>query len=136
MDGFRKWIARSISNTGSVWAPRRFLRRPGRWWWMPIRAVRTEAMNSNFEELLAVFNANNVRYLIVGGHAVMLYTEPRYTKDLDIWVETGAGNAARVGRQELLRNKPGATDGEVELCFELVDEGPNNMDDPVSAQHL
>jgi hypothetical protein len=26
----------------------------------------------------------------------MKYSEPRYTKDLDIWVETSRGNAARV----------------------------------------
>ncbi len=31
-------------------------------------------MNSDFEELLSLFTANGVRYLVVGGHAVMLYT--------------------------------------------------------------
>jgi hypothetical protein len=36
--------------------------------------------------------------MIVGGYAVMLYTEPRYTKDLDIWVECSLDNAARVFR--------------------------------------
>ena len=55
-------------------------------------------MNSDFEELLNIFNENEVRYLIVGGHAVMLYTEPRYTKDLDVWVEASAENAIRVFR--------------------------------------
>jgi len=45
-------------------------------------------MNSDFEELLSIFNRNEIKYLIVGGHAVMLYTEPRYTKDLDLWIET------------------------------------------------
>ncbi len=42
-------------------------------------------MNSDFEELLKIFNGNEVKYLVVGGYAVMLYTEPRYTKDLDVW---------------------------------------------------
>lgn len=51
-------------------------------------------MSSDFEELLRIFNAAGVKYLIVGGHAVMLYTEPRYTKDLDIWVEASERNAA------------------------------------------
>jgi len=27
------------------------------------------------------------RYLMVGGYAVMIQTEPRYTKDLDIWID-------------------------------------------------
>jgi hypothetical protein len=53
-------------------------------------------MNSNFEDLLRVFNANRVEYLIVGGYAVMLYTEPRYTKDLDIWIAATSENATRV----------------------------------------
>jgi hypothetical protein len=38
-------------------------------------------MSSDFEELLRIFNGNEVKYLVVGGYAVMLYAEPRYTKD-------------------------------------------------------
>ncbi|MEO8370191.1 MAG: hypothetical protein ABI806_13405 [Candidatus Solibacter sp.] len=53
-------------------------------------------MNSDFEDLLNIFIAREVRYLIVGGHAVMLYTEPRYTKDLDIWIDASEQNAERV----------------------------------------
>jgi hypothetical protein len=43
-------------------------------------------MNSNFEDLLRLFNANRDEYLTVGGYAVMLYTEPRCTKHLDVWI--------------------------------------------------
>jgi hypothetical protein len=53
-------------------------------------------MNSDFRDLLNLFNANKVRYLVVGGYAVMKYTEPRYTKDLDIWVEATPKNARAV----------------------------------------
>jgi hypothetical protein len=53
-------------------------------------------MNSDFKDLLRAFNDHNVRYLVVGGYAVMKYTEPRYTKDLDIWVEAGPGNSRAV----------------------------------------
>jgi hypothetical protein len=49
---------------------------------------------------LRIFNANEVKYLIVGGYAVMLYTEPRYTKDLDVWVLANPDNAAKVWRVE------------------------------------
>lgn len=35
-------------------------------------------------------NQYGARYLIVGGYAVMLYTEPRYTKDLDLAISTQA----------------------------------------------
>ena len=44
-------------------------------------------INSDFKDLLRDLNAAGVRYLIVGGYAVMVHTEPRYTKDLDLWIE-------------------------------------------------
>jgi hypothetical protein len=53
-------------------------------------------MNSDFKDLLKLFNAHKVRYLVVGGYAVMKYTEPRYTKDLDIWIEASPRNARAV----------------------------------------
>jgi predicted nucleotidyltransferase len=54
------------------------------------------AENPHFRELLQILNDFEVRYLIVGGYAVMKYTEPHYTKDLDVWVENSADNASRV----------------------------------------
>ncbi len=44
-------------------------------------------INSDYRDLLRNLNEENVRYLVVGGYAWMAYTEPRYTKDLDIWIE-------------------------------------------------
>ena len=54
--------------------------------------------NSDFEELLRTFRNNGVKYLIVGGYALMLYTEPRHTKDLDLWIEASEENAQKVFR--------------------------------------
>ncbi len=42
------------------------------------------AESQNFRELLLVLNDCQADYLIVGGYAVMRYSEPRFTKDLDI----------------------------------------------------
>ncbi len=53
-------------------------------------------VNSDFSDLLNLFNANHVRYLIIGGYAVIQYAEPRYTKDLDIWISVDKENAAAV----------------------------------------
>ena len=51
-----------------------------------------------FRELLRTLNENEAEYLIVGGYAVMKYTEPRFTKDLDLWIGNSSENAARVYR--------------------------------------
>ena len=53
-------------------------------------------VNSDFTELLKLFNDNNVRYLVIGGYALIQYAEPRYTKDLDLWISTDANNAAAI----------------------------------------
>jgi hypothetical protein len=53
-------------------------------------------VNSDFSELLRLFNVNGVRYLVVGGYAVMQHSEPRYTKDLDVWIATDEDNAAAI----------------------------------------
>jgi hypothetical protein len=55
-------------------------------------------LNSDFVDLLRVFSSERVRYLVVGGLAVIEHTEPRYTKDLDVWVEPTPANAQRVYR--------------------------------------
>jgi len=39
--------------------------------------MKRSKISSDFNELLKLFNDREVRYLVVGGHAVMLYTEPR-----------------------------------------------------------
>jgi hypothetical protein len=53
-------------------------------------------VNSDFIDLLNLFNDNHVRYLVVGGYAIILYAEPRFTKDLDIWISTDTNNAAAI----------------------------------------
>src|SRR4051794_1047335 len=50
-------------------------------------------INSDFKDLLRSVNAAGIRYLIVGGYAVMVHTEPRYTNDLDIWIDRDEQNA-------------------------------------------
>jgi hypothetical protein len=56
------------------------------------------AESPHYKELLQLLNEFEVEYLIVGGFAVMKYGEPRYTKDLDVWVHNSPQNAERVVR--------------------------------------
>ena len=53
-------------------------------------------LNPDFKEFLRSLNDNQVRYLVAGGYAVALYGYPRYTKDLDIWIELDRDNAERI----------------------------------------
>lgn len=50
-------------------------------------------MNSDFKDLLRILGEEGVRFLVVGGYAVIHHSQPRYTKDIDIWIEPSAPNA-------------------------------------------
>jgi hypothetical protein len=49
-------------------------------------------LSSDFEDLLREFADEQVRFLIVGAYAVAYHADPRYTKDLDIWIEPTKAN--------------------------------------------
>jgi len=53
-------------------------------------------LNQDFREFIQLLNDNQARYLVVGGYAVALHGYPRYTKDLDVWIEMTPHNATRV----------------------------------------
>ncbi|WP_420628770.1 nucleotidyltransferase [Candidatus Leptofilum sp.] len=53
-------------------------------------------VNNDFSDLLNLFKTNNVKYMVIGGYAVVQYTEPRFTKDLDLWISTHPENADAV----------------------------------------
>jgi len=59
-----------------------------------MRTVCELKMYAEYKDLLSVFGRHRVRYLVVGAYAVMRYTEPRYTKDLDVWVGPSPNRAA------------------------------------------
>ncbi len=53
-------------------------------------------LNRDFREFIQLLNDNNVRYLVIGGYAVAFHGHPRYTKDIDIWIELTAENAVLI----------------------------------------
>lgn len=53
-------------------------------------------MFDDFKELLSIFNAQKVKYLIVGGYAVSFHAQPRATKDIDLFIKPDADNAKEV----------------------------------------
>lgn len=52
--------------------------------------------NQDFKEFIQLLNDNQVRYLVVGGYAVALHGYPRFTKDIDIWIDLAPANAERI----------------------------------------
>jgi Aminoglycoside-2''-adenylyltransferase len=54
--------------------------------------------NRDMKELLHAFNAHRIKYLVVGGYAVGVHTEPRATEDLDIFIRADEQNSQAVYR--------------------------------------
>lgn len=52
----------------------------------------------DFEDLLEIFEEHGVRYMIVGGLAFAFHAKPRYTKDIDLWVDSSPESLAKVNR--------------------------------------
>lgn len=48
--------------------------------------------NEDFREFIKALNHNKVRYILVGGFAVILHGYARTTGDMDIWVERSKTN--------------------------------------------
>jgi len=75
------------------------------------------AENPHYKELLQLLNEFEVEYLIVGGFAVMKYSEPRYTKDLDVWVNNSLQNSLRLVAALRKFGAPLDNDGITEQTF-------------------
>jgi hypothetical protein len=52
----------------------------------------------DFEDILELFERHDVRYLIIGGLAFIFHAKPRYTKDIDLWVDPDPENVTRANR--------------------------------------
>ncbi len=50
----------------------------------------------DYRNLFKILNRHRVKYLIVGAYAVVYYAEPRFTKDLDLWVKADIKNAEKL----------------------------------------
>jgi hypothetical protein len=50
-------------------------------------------MYQDYKDLLSAFHAHGVKYLIVGGYAVIFHAQPRFTKDIDLFIKADSANA-------------------------------------------
>ena len=51
---------------------------------------------ADFKDFLSLCLSHEVRFMVIGGYAVVHYSRPRYTGDLDIWIDSSLENANRV----------------------------------------
>ena len=75
------------------------------------------AESPHYKELLLILNECKVDYLLVGGYAVLKYTELRYTKDLDLWADRSTHNALRLYQALAKFGAPLAHDGVTPKTF-------------------
>lgn len=50
-------------------------------------------LDKDFKEFLLLLNQNKVKYLVIGGYAVVFYGYVRFTGDVDIWIAADQDNA-------------------------------------------
>ncbi|MES2328653.1 MAG: DUF6036 family nucleotidyltransferase [Bacteroidota bacterium] len=62
--------------------------------------------NEDFRDFLSALNKQEVRYLLVGGFAVILHGYARTTGDMDIWVERTPENYLRIKKAFLQFGMP------------------------------
>src|SRR5580698_2662756 len=68
---------------------------------MPSRDGRSSRMYQDYKDLLSAFQSHGVKYLVVGGShpaahrplAVIHHSQPRFTKDIDLFIKAGPENA-------------------------------------------
>ena len=61
-----------------------------------LSADKSMKVQPDFRELLALFNAHEIDYIIVGAYALAYHGAPRFTGDIDIYVRPTPDNAIRI----------------------------------------
>jgi hypothetical protein len=60
---------------------------------MRSRGGRSNLMYQEYKDLLSAFQSHGVKYLVVGGFAVVYHSQPRFTKDMDLFIKADLENA-------------------------------------------
>ena len=82
-------------------------------------------IQTDFKELLALFNAQGVEYLIVGGYALAFHGAPRFTGDIDIFVKPAQENSERImaSLKEFGFGNIGLTEGDFSKTDQIIQLG-------------
>lgn len=83
---------------------------------------------SDFTDLLDAFTRRNVRYLIVGGLAFIYHAKPRFTKDMDVWIEPAQDNLERANLALAEFGSPSLLDTDNPQSILQIGLPPNRID--------
>lgn len=75
--------------------------------------------NPDFQDFIAALNQCEVKYILVGGYAVILHGYSRTTGDMDIWVQPSSENYQRLVRAFQVFGMP---------VFDMTEEKFLNLD--------
>ena len=83
--------------------------------------MRVALFHVDILDLFALLRKHRVRYLVVGGEAVIQYGYARFTADMDIFFDAGTANAARL--YDVLQEFWGGTVDGIENASVLQQKG-------------
>jgi hypothetical protein len=90
----------------------------------------------DFEDLLELFSRHEVRYLIIGGLAFIYHAKPRYTKDMDLWIDPEPDNIQRANRSLAEFGSPFLLDHTKPHIITQLGLAPNRIDCLLEASPL
>ena len=82
----------------------------------------------DFEDLLLLLDKYGIRYLIVGGLAFIYHAKPRYTKDMDLWIENEKDNIDNANKALTEFGSPTLLDHDYPTQIVQIGLAPNRVD--------
>src|SRR5688572_15422104 len=87
-------------------------------------------LERDLREFIELLNARDVRYVVVGAYALAHHGRPRYTGDIDFFVEASAQNAERLSLKQFGFANVGVVEEDFTAADQVVQLGvePHRMD--------
>ena len=81
-------------------------------------------LSADFEDFLKLLNQYKVEYLVVGGYAMAFHGKPRFTGDLDVWINISEKNSLN-GTWNFIASNAISEEEAQQLAEELHEEDPH-----------
>ena len=85
-------------------------------------------LSRDFQDMLHLLHERNVRYLVIGGLAFIFHAKPRYTKDMDLWIDPEPENVEQANRALREFGSPDCLDALKKSEILQIGTEPNRID--------